>query len=130
MNVFALNALILVLCFFLVVIKQIKPEYALAASSVVAISLACVALASLDPLLELVRDMDVIKDNAEYFKAVVKSLGVALLCSVAVEICKDFGENAFAFGIELLCKCEIIVMSVPLVTEIIRMAKDMLSSEI
>ena len=52
----------------------------------------------------------------------MKSTGVALLCSLASEICKDTGENALSYGVELFCKCEIVAMSLPLITGILDLA--------
>lgn len=130
MNTFTLTALSVALCFSLAIIKQIRPEYSSMASAVVCVALAAVALVNIYPLFEFFLTENLYKDFTGHLKTVVKAIGIALLCSVAIEICRDFGENAMAFGIELFCKCEIIAVSVPLITEVIEMAKDMLSNEI
>ena len=51
MNVYAVSALIMALSLVLMVIKQIKSEYSVAASVVVCIILASLALSALYPLI-------------------------------------------------------------------------------
>ncbi len=122
MNVYAVSALIMALSLVLMVIKQIKSEYSVAASVVVCIILASLALSALYPLIDYITSLSLFDTQSEYFKIVMKSTGVALLCSLASEICKDTGENALSYGVELFCKCEIVAMSLPLITGILDLA--------
>ncbi len=126
MSAYAISALVMVLSLFFMVIKQIKGEYALAASSVICLILIGLAINLIYPIIDYITSLTLFGAQSEHFKIVMKSVGVALLCGVACEICKDSGENALAYGVEIFCKCEILAMSLPLLKEILDLAKEIM----
>lgn len=126
MNIFALTACLLILTVCLSVVKHIRPEYALAAGALIALTVVGMSLGKLAPLLDYLMNFDFIEENAEYIKCSLKALGVALVCSVASEICRDFGESALAFGVELFAKCEILALTLPMIVRILDIAKDIM----
>lgn len=127
MNIYAVSAFIMVLSLCLMVIKQIRSEYAVAASSVVCLILIGLAVTAIYPLMDYMTGLSLFDAQGENFRIVMKSVGVALLCSVACEICKDTGENALSYGVEIFCKCEIIAMSLPLITGILDLAREIMN---
>ncbi len=130
MNALTLNAFIIVFCFCLAVIKQIKPEYSALAGAFVAIVISALALKNVYPLIEYSKPFFLDNGNDEYIKTVMKALAVAGLSSLASEICRDAGQNSLAYGVEMFCKCEIIAMSMPLIIKILEMAKELLSGDV
>lgn len=130
MNALTLNALIIVFCFCLALIKQIKPEYSAVAGALVAIVISAIALKNVYPLIEYSESLFLDNGNTEYLKIVMKALGVAILSSLAVEICRDAGQNSLAYAIEMFCKCEIIAMSLPLIIKILEMAKELMTGDV
>ena len=62
----------------------------------------------------------------DYATVVLRALGIALLAQMTAQICRDCGENAAATGVETAGKSEIFVLCVPLITEIIGYAREIL----
>ena len=56
-----------------------------------------------------------------------KALGIALMTEVAAGVCRDCGEGSMAQWVEAFGRLEILVLSFPLVTEILTTAKNLLS---
>ena len=126
MNVYALTAGVLIIALILSVIKQIKSEYAVIASVLIAIGVVVFSLEKLSPIYEYLTSLDIVSENKEYIACAVKALGVSLLCSLASEICHDVGENTLAFGIELFGKCEILALCFPLIIKILDITKEIM----
>ncbi len=63
----------------------------------------------------------------QYAEVLIKALGVALLTHLGAEICRDCGESSIASGVELAGKCEILLLSLPLISSILDTAADILN---
>ena len=63
----------------------------------------------------------------EHMKLLTKALGIAYMTQISSEICRECGENNIAFGIESAGKIEIIILSLPLISQIIEMSQEMMS---
>ena len=74
-------------------------------------------------LSELIKN-DVI---ASYAALLLKALGIAVLTQCCAELCRECGESAAGSGIELIGKIEILLLSLPLVNEILEGARTLLS---
>lgn len=64
--------------------------------------------------------------NTEY-KALMKALGIGIVCQFTSELCKDAGEQVLASRVEFFGKVEIILLSVPLLQELLALAKEFAS---
>ena len=62
----------------------------------------------------------------DYFKVMLKGLGIAYLSCIGADMCRDCGENQLANRIELAAKTEILVLSLPLVKELIDLSESIL----
>jgi len=58
-----------------------------------------------------------------YLEVVLKAVGVAFVGQVTSDLSRGAGENVIAEGVEICTKTEIILISLPLVTEIIEKAE-------
>ena len=78
------------------------------------------------PAFEYIRDIVNDSGAEKYFSVALKSLGITLVCQLSSEICRDLGENVIGGRIELAGKTAIIVMSLPLVGNLLEFAKELL----
>ncbi len=62
-----------------------------------------------------------------YVEILFKALGIALLTSVCANICRECGESSAAAGVELAGKLEILLLSLPLINEILEVAQGLLA---
>jgi stage III sporulation protein AD len=64
-----------------------------------------------------------------YAKVMTRALGVSLLTKLSCDACRDAGESGLADGVELAGRSVILLLSLPLVKEILGFAARLLESE-
>lgn len=62
----------------------------------------------------------------DYFKVMLKGLGVSYLSCIGADMCRDCGEAGLAGRIELAAKLEILVIAFPLVKNLIELSESIL----
>ena len=117
--------LTVVLVTFLVVIRGIKGEMAVPISLCVSVMLVGISLAICGPVFDFINNL-VKPSSKNYITILLKSVGVSLLASTAADICRDCGENSIAAKVEMLGKCEILFLSLPLLQEITSLVTNIL----
>ena len=123
-RLFALAMTVLVI---LLVIRQWKSEVLPLVRMAITLTFALLVLAMISPLISYLRRL---MDNSAvgaYTEPVLKSLGIAILTQCCCDICKDCGESGIASGIELVGKIEILLLSLPLIDDILELAGRLLS---
>lgn len=121
MSLFAICGLVLSITFFMILIRQFRPEYAPPLSLCLTIFVTLAALATLIPLMNYLKEME-LNSFGEYLPYIYKSMGISFLTSTSSDLCRDCGENAVAVKLELLGKCEIALLSLPLLKELMALA--------
>ncbi len=61
------------------------------------------------------------------WQLLLKALGVTIVTEVAASICRDSGEAGMAQWVETAGKLEILVLALPLISEVLSMVKSLLS---
>ena len=56
--------------------------------------------------------------DEQYIGIILKCIGVCFLGDFAAGICRDCGENTLANNSEIVCKCSIIVIALPMYIDI------------
>ena len=108
-------ALTIVFVLLLLLVRSVKGEFALPLSVCLSVMLAGVALAAAAPLIEYINNLAK-PYTGGYLSLMLKAVGISLVTSTSADICRDSGENAIASKVELLGKCEILALSLPLIT--------------
>ena len=63
----------------------------------------------------------------EYFKTIVKIIGISYITKFASDICRDSGESAIASKIELAGKISIVVFSLPVIENFLELVEKALA---
>lgn len=63
----------------------------------------------------------------DYATPLLRAAGVALICELAAGFCRDLGENGVAAGVQTFGKLEILVLCLPLVDDVLDIAKELLN---
>ena len=89
------------------------------------------AIAELSSGINEIRDVvsDVIRADSFTAKAIsvmLKALGIALVGRVCADICKECGEQGLAQGVESVAGIVIFSLSIPILSEILLLASDVL----
>ena len=63
---------------------------------------------------------------ARYSALMLKGLGVAVLCRVCSDICRDCGEQTVASAVESAGKLSMLLLAMPLIGEMVEVASELL----
>jgi Stage III sporulation protein AC/AD protein family. len=111
---------------FILVIKQIKPEFAQVITISASVILLGASMILIQPFIDFISN--VINNTAygTYMPVLLKALGIGLTAQTVADICRDSGETAIASKVELIGKLEIMLISLPLIESIITMSGEIL----
>jgi stage III sporulation protein AD len=113
----------IVLC---VIFKNIKNEYTL----FIRLGISCLILIfSFSLFLPIITYIEEISRNTiayNYIPLLIKILGLSVVLQLTIDVSKDAGEEAIASKVALLGKAQILVLTMPLITSLFEMCKEML----
>ncbi len=109
-----------------VVLKQWKSDLLplLRLGMILSVSFLLVSAAA--PLVETLRELGSTTGIAEGTAILCKALGIAVLTQCCANICNECGESSAATGVELAGKLEILILCLPLLNDLLGVAKAML----
>lgn len=81
------------------------------------VGLFCTAVAMLSPIIEFIRSGG--RAFGESGEVILHALGVALLVRLAADICRECGAPGVASGLELVGRVELLLLSLPLLSEVL-----------
>lgn len=93
----------------------------------IAILLSAIVLSLSAPLVSYLKNLTESTQIAGYAEFLFKALAIAILTQICAELCRESGESGVASGVELAGKVEILLISLPLINEILSTAKELLS---
>ncbi len=116
--------------FVSILLRNSKPEFSMMIPVVVSFTIMACALPYLMGIVrELMSLAEGIGINSSYMVTIVKIIGISYLVSIAAELCKDAGENAIAAKIELGGKLIILAMSVPVISRLLSLVREIIMHE-
>ena len=120
MDVFKIIGLAITGVVLSVVLKQYRSEYQ------IVIALLCGVLLfalSLDYIKEIFYELSLLversKINGSFFSVMLKSVGVACLCEIGVNLCRDAGESAIGSKLEFAGKLILLFLALPVFLEVL-----------
>jgi len=126
MNPFAVCAFALGAVMIIAVVKQLSPQLSSLAVAATGILVFVYIIQGLIPFVDFIKTTAIQTGVESYFSLMLKALAVSLCCRMSAEICRDCGENSLASRVELAGKVSIVIISLPVVKQLLLMAKDML----
>lgn len=126
MSVFSICAGAVGSVILILIIRHLKSDIALPISVCVTTALSITAVVLIEPISTFVSEIAESARYGEYVKVMMKSLGIALVTSSSADICRDCGEGAVASKVELVGKCSILLVSLPLVRAILTLAEEIM----
>ena len=127
MNIYAVCGTAVLACAASVIIKKLNGSGdAIPVVFIVAVSAALTAAAV--PVIDFVRSLDASQEYEKYFSIMLKGLGIGFLGNTAAVLCRDSGENGMATTVDTATKVSIVVLCLPVISEVIGIAKTFLTS--
>ncbi len=110
-----------------VVLKQYRPEFSIYISLVTGMIMLGALILLLSPLIESVLQLSELSANGfKYSELLLKSLAICYITQLASESCRDAGESSIATKIDFAGRCAILLLSMPLFTELINIVKGLM----
>lgn len=127
MEIFKIIALGILICVVVIIVKQIKPEFAVLVLIAGSIIMLCYLFNYFTNILG-VFDKIISKTgiNAELFSIILKIVGIGYLIEFAANICSDSGNPAIADKIVLGGKLIILTVSMPIITNLLDIIVELL----
>ena len=123
MEIFKILIILVVTAVFGLLLRQYRPELSLLLITICAVlTLTIVLTALIKPLDTLAQKLTTHGIELSYFKIALKALGIGYVTSFCADICKDAGQTTLASLAEIVGKCGIFILSLPLVINIIDLA--------
>ncbi len=120
----ALISLILI-----IIIKQYRPEFALYISLIAGCLILVFAIDKLKAIIYLLNKISTQSGiNSEFLNLLLKMTGIAYLSEFAISLCRDTGETAIANKLEIGSKAIIIVMSIPIISNLLEVVLKVLQN--
>ncbi len=117
MDVFRVIGIGLLATSLSLLLRQQRPEFALAMPILGAAGILFCVLPYLQEVLVMFETMaNQVGLESRYLKMIVKIIGVAYLCQFGAELCRDAGESSIAGKIELGGKVMILALSMPVIS--------------
>ena len=120
-----------VLCVLVILIlRKESPDSAITLRMIAGVGLAVTCISAMSPVIEYVNEIGSSfgqgDEIAEAASVLLKALGVCLLTHVCATVCRDSGEGSVAYYVELGGKIEILILSLPLIKQMIDLALGLL----
>lgn len=107
----------------IVLLKQIKPEFALLLKFATILLLGFLAFSVVsDAVSEIFSFGERVSIDSEMLKILLKALGLCLVAQITSDVCKDCGESALSTSVELVGKLSIVLMALPVAAQLIEIS--------
>ncbi len=109
-------------------LKKNSTEYATLLSLITVIMILMLVLEKTMPLIEEIQRLaDADLFGVEYIPVLLKSVGITILTQVTSNICKDSGQKALSYSVELAGRISILILCLPIITAILSYIHQILS---
>ena len=109
------------------VIKQWKNDFLPLLRIGLSLLFAAAAVTQAAPAVAYIKALAEHSAIAPYTEILFKSLGIAVLTGTCAAVCRESGESGIAEGVELIGKAELLLLSLPLIEELLTAAASLLS---
>ena len=114
----------------IVILRRESPDMTLPIKMCAGVALAFACVASMSPIVEYIGEIGesfgVGEALSGAIEVLIKVLGISILAHITSGICRDAGEGSIAYYVELGAKIEILILSLPLLSEIMDLALELL----
>jgi len=119
MDIFSVAVIAILAVIFAVMLKRTNKEYSLLITIFVCV---IILIFIIDKFSGFVLEIESFIDSSfikmSYITVLLKAVGVTIIGQITSNICKDAGENAIAFSVETATKFSILLISLPIISEI------------
>lgn len=112
-----------------ILIREARSDLLPAVRLAIAVLLAFAVLEASTPVVSFLRELTGTAALSGNAGVLFKALGIAFLTEICAGICRDCGESGAATGVEWIGKAEILLLCLPLMEDLLSLARSLLSAE-
>jgi stage III sporulation protein AD len=127
MNPFAVCVFAVACAVIIASLKGFGQEFANIAAAVAGIVIFVYVLEGLIPFISFIKGVSEQIGSGNYFLLMLKALAISICCRMSAEICRDCGEASLASRVELAGKAGIVIISIPVIRQLLSIAEDMIN---
>ncbi len=106
-----------------VVLGQYRPEYRTLVSLGAGVLILMLVLENILPAVQQIESVFSLTGmDLNYGEILMKAVGICFFTQLASDVCRDAGEGSAASKIEFAGRCAVLVISLPLFTEVLELA--------
>lgn len=121
MTVYHLLFFIVAAAIIYLLIRGFNEKYAVFISLACGIIIIFFICQKLFPIFDFMQRLSVLaKINNQYFDIILKGIAICYLSEFTIGICKDCGLLGWIEKIEIACRCAILVLSIPLLEDFLK----------
>ena len=127
MNIIAVIGIGIIAAIICIMLRQIRPEFALLVSLITGIFILFALFAditeAINRVFQLIRQADV---SSGYAAVLLKALGLCFITQIACDTCKDAGESAISAKIEMAGRVAVLIISLPLFEQVLNIVQSLI----
>lgn len=126
----AIAVVVVIAAFLAVLLRQQRPEYAMAVGLVAGVAVLALILTKAMPVFSTLRELlSASSLPGEYGSILFKALGLCLLTQLSADACRDAGETALASKAELVGKVALLLLALPLFEKVAELAVSLIGGK-
>ena len=123
-EIFSVVGIAIIACSLIILLKQSKPELALAVLIASGIIILMFIFGFIKDILSVVSDMaDISGIDKNKLSVLLKCAGICFLTKAASETCSDFGQSSLSSKVDIAGKIMILIVALPFFKEVIDIIK-------
>ncbi|EPZ48960.1 MULTISPECIES: stage III sporulation protein AD [Alicyclobacillus] len=120
MHIFQLVGIGMTATILVSVLREHAPQFAMLVSILAGIVLLTMVVHNMDGVVQSLAGLaDAAKLNHSFLSTVLKIIGIAYIVEFAAQVARDAGEGSLAGKIELAGKVGIIILAMPIITDVV-----------
>lgn len=127
MNITSAGALAVCAVCAILYLKPQQKEIAVTVGIAAGVILFAASLSGMAEVIAVIRQAAENSAYSESIAVLLKSLGIAATVQLCADICREAGESTVGAQLELLGKIEILLLSLPLVAQLLSLTREILS---
>ena len=106
------------------IFRSLNNDYSLFIRILITVGMSIISISVMYPLVKIINELSKGTDIGKYMPTLIKSMGIAMTVQITSDICRDSGEGAIAQRVEMFGKAQILVLSIPMITELLALCKE------
>lgn len=108
-------------------LREARSPFAEAAVSFFGVCIMARVAVNISELIRFLKELSAGSTAEDYIKLLLKAAGIAYITELTADICRDAGVVSIASYVEIFGKTELLMLSVPLISELCRLSISLLN---